>query len=87
MRRGGEYARGNQRPCYPFKSTKKRRKNSFLYTRPKGFLKENSLLSDFSPNTIMNVPKLLPPPLPLRSVSQSNSLLSIGGILEAGAEC
>lgn len=45
---------------------KKKRKNSYWYTRPKGSFKENSTLFDFSPKTIMNVqaaPTIGPPPL------------------------
>lgn len=64
----------------------------FGYTRPEVPSKKNSLSSAFAPNTIMNVPKLLPTkdpslPPPLRSPSQSNCLKSIGRTLGAGAEC
>lgn len=44
----------------PSNLQKKGERIVFIHPNPKGFLKENSLLSDFSPNTIMNVPKLLP---------------------------
>lgn len=53
----------------------------------KGAFRENSMLFDFSPKSTMHVPKLLPQKDSLSSPSQSDSFLSIGGILEVRAEC
>lgn len=64
--------------------------NRYRYTHPEGLFKENSMLFDFSPKAIMIhlicSHNKAPTPL-LDSWAQLVSLLSIGGILEVGAEC
>ena len=67
-----ECARGTQRPCYPFNCTRgeKKRERIVIDTpAPKGSFKENSMLFDFSPKTILNLPSAptigSPPPPPL----------------------
>lgn len=79
----------NPETLLPFKYTRKKRIVIDTATLKDSF-RENSMLFDFSPKSIMNVPKLLPQKdslLSLNSPSQSDSFLSIGGILEVRAEC